>query len=222
MGSVVSSPELEILSAVDSFYRGAFDTLLHLTIAIIGLAAVFVPLLISFIQSRSLRKENEALKTELAAFINEEIDKRLASSEEKIRAFLDLQLVDHRSAISATEAALDKKNAIARGGVFYVQAAHFRDKNLNLAAITSFMDAASCMIDGGDFINLRKPLEQIIELFPLIDKRGVVEAGFDKQFQQFIEKLSTFSDAAHYQDCIDRVTEGVAAAKERDPKTADG
>ena len=215
--SSLDTSSLEVLAKVDAFYKGAFDSLLQLTIAMIGLSVVLVPLIISFIQSRALRKENAALKSELSQFVSEEVVKKVESFESSMRNFLDGQLVEHRSAISNAETDLKRKHDVARGGIFYIQGAAYNDKEFYAAAAGSFLDATGCMLDGGDYVNLRKAINQLLEILPKLNKSSFdVSFELENNFESVVKKLSEFSESDHYADCIRGLKIGLAAAKVRD------
>lgn len=57
-----------------AFYSQAWDTLLSATVAIIGLVGVLIPLVLSYLNSRNLKAENEALTSELRAYLDQQVE----------------------------------------------------------------------------------------------------------------------------------------------------
>ena len=80
---------LDILKAVDDFYRSAWDKLIIYTGILVAVVGVIIPILFTWLQNRTQRIREEAIKNELENALDtklKEIEGKLTSSiEEKLR-----------------------------------------------------------------------------------------------------------------------------------------
>ena len=69
----MDTTEIEILTAVDDFYQQAFNKLLWFIAALATVIGVIVPLVIQRLQNRSLKIQEDAIKTSVKKELINEI-----------------------------------------------------------------------------------------------------------------------------------------------------
>ncbi|MBN3083270.1 hypothetical protein H4F49_21880 [Pectobacterium polaris] len=204
---------LEILDKVDSFYSKSFNALLLLIIAMIGIVGVAIPLVISFYQTRLLKKQNSELKKS----IDNEVSIKL--SDLKASLYLDnknemLKLED--DVIVKIDGVISKIKSEYRDEINKAKAESLARIN-HLGAVSSIVNkeygagAVFYFYAGVNYIeyNNHRKLRSLIEVI----LREVIkqipsdyrEPLLNKAYDEFIKKLSLFNVDSIYSDNINEL-----------------
>lgn len=210
---------IEILNQVSQFYSQAFDKLLALTFGTIGLIGVAVPILVGWVQTKSLRSEKNSLLNELRKELEEERDRlkefaegeivrKVKEAEEKYNSQFEKQSADIQIA---------KERAEARS--FHLQANISSDAGSFADALRDYSTSANHYISANDEGNAQRCLEQIIvKCLPNIDSKVYVREKTAETCAKLLKTLRNRNENQRYHNYIERIERASDVAKERAPK----
>jgi hypothetical protein len=160
---------IQFVEKVHRFYHDSFSDLLTLTLATMAFVGVVVPMIIQYVQSRSLATERESilntLTAQLHAFeanIREELKTLLQSEIEKIRTELAEQI---KQSQTVSQQGIDR----SRGVAFHIQANdQLRLKSYSTATV-SICDAINSYIAGKDEMNVQRAFTVLLSCLKALD-----------------------------------------------------
>jgi hypothetical protein len=211
------SDTLQVIKQVHDMFHDAFNDLLVLTIAVIGTVGVVIPLVIQFIQRRSLEAESQLLLRKLRLDV-EEIQKTLAAA---IEAKVSEALSSINKHVDARLSEFDKRYArhldAVKGGPSLVQGSveYFRGKYAS--AHESYCAAALAFLQGQDEMNCQNALYNVHMTLNenLCENDFVENPNIEPRLQDLLAKLATYNDNGRYQNYIHDIQLALNKAKKR-------
>ncbi len=212
---------LQILERLNSLYTNAFNQLLIYTIGLVAFVGAVIPLIITYIQNRSFRREQQTITKELqdeAKRIREELKQNLREDLLKDIAESEKRLSD---ALTKKDIELTKKISNADAGVFHVQGTVSRQATHYGLAVQDFTLAAAYYLIGEDELNLQRVLRSVLDMLKKVDKNelALVDKVYDT-INSLIKALSAHNINGRYTDMINSIERELNEAKKREPKTA--
>jgi hypothetical protein len=187
----------EILDKVDSFYSSAFSQLLIITFGIVAFVGVFVPVLVTYYQSRNIKIEKQNLE--------DHINNKIASIKAEITSELITEL--HKKLREFKKEQTEKTEFVV-GGVLYVQAGlHINELRYNYAT-NSIISAIESCITAGDELNLSRAFNVLIDqCLPniRIEEEPDLE-NLAKRIEIVNTSISKLNSSGRYTDLLNRLT----------------
>ncbi|WP_067586617.1 hypothetical protein [Endozoicomonas ascidiicola] len=195
---------LEIIDKTNSFYSSAFSQLVAMTIGIIAFAGVFVPIVLSYYQSKKLKLE----KNDLHDYLKKELNSVKDSLNEDIR-------LEVKKAIIIAEAKLNEEIRSVEAGLFHIQAIHFHEAGLIEAATDSAFQSATVYATSKDEMNLGRIISMLSEdCLPKITSESKIETEeLDKLTKTLVSNLEKININGRYTDTIININKSVNKAK---------
>lgn len=211
---------LELLAAVNGFYEQAFNRLLATTFGTIAFIGVLVPIVVGWVQVRSLRQEKGSLLNELRAEINDERASVRDAIEASVREEMRGLQNKLESRIEELTNDLARSSSLAEARSFHLQGLNsFRSKRPH-HAIKDFVTAAVDYIKGHSEANAQRCMNLISDdCLPKINKDQYSEMKIEKSCNELIEKLREINEHDRYSDHIHKIEVQMEKASSRAPTT---
>lgn len=169
----MDTTEIEILTAVDDFYQQAFNKLLWFIAALATVIGVIVPLVIQRLQNRSLKIQEDAIKTSVKKELINEIGSDLKKKYDKEIKVLKSQNTKDINKVEALSWFLQGKMQISQ--------------NSNDLACGSLFNAAEKSFISRDYLNCNQALNSIEDCLESLNKKQFKESisDFGFNFDEF-------------------------------------
>lgn len=234
--SVVPTPEiLDLIQKVDTFYNTSWNHLLLYSGITITTLGVFLPLLIQWFQTRSIRREEEAsitkintlvaaARTELASQLSNEAEIQKIQIAEQLKQFKELLATTSKSLtddidkkVNQAKTELETQVEATTGNVFHVQGSMLLNEKDYTGAVRSYLIGAMKFAAGHDELNLRRAIAQVISTLSSINKSDLSEASdIDDKVKKLAGKLNELNENGRYQDSIRDIRSAFRAASDRE------
>ena len=209
---------LEVLNQVSAFYSQAFDKLLAITFGLIGLIGIAVPVLVGWVQLKSLRSEKHSLLNELRKELEAEREQLREHAESEIQGRVKEaeEKYNERFETIAEDLRIARESAEARS--FHLQARINSDLESYATAIHDYCIATSHYISANDDANAQRCMDQINnECLPQIDKTTYAREKIEKRCLELIEILKETNTNSRYSNYIQRIEWSSEQARDREP-----
>lgn len=181
---------LEILDKVNGFYSSAFSQLVTITLGLIAFIGVFVPILTTYYQSRTMRIERETLEE---YFLN-----RIKNIRNEIEVELEQKIL---SSLGEFEKDQERKFERVIAGVFHVQANFQIDRKSYKNATKSAISAIESCIKSKDELNLQSGIKLLLErcLPNLSAEQDIYVNELDTALTRVIKEVNSINENGRYQ-----------------------
>lgn len=218
----IMTTDTQFVEAVDkmhAFYTQAFSNLMSITFGIIAFVGVVLPIVVSLIQNRQLKRENDNLRRELKLEIE-----TIASGEiENLEKLLDDKARAIDSRIEEKLMELNKKlstsTAESRGSIFHLQGnsgvsnGDYGEATISYAVALSAYLLAKNLGDARVVANLLHST-----CLPEIDKETFADSPRIKTFiEAAIKDLKASNQDGRHTDLIEKIERKTVAAEKREP-----
>lgn len=207
-----------ITNNINSLYSNAISQLTAYTFGVVALVGVLIPIIVTVIQSRSLKAEKENLEKHII----EETTKIKTAVKEDLLAELQLMFKSESklqsTCIEEQFKLFENKLECADAATFHLQG----NRNLDLkyfdAAAQDFCSATCGYLKGSDEVNGQRTLKLLIEdCLSKINKVEYESIGFDLELDNLLKLIKIISQNDRYLDSIDALNKARQAAKKREP-----
>lgn len=218
----VTPDTLEIINKVNSFYAGSFSNLLTLTLAILGFSGVLLPIILQIIQTRTLRVEQKALQSQIAA----DVGAAKATLQAELESLFTKEREDLLKTIKQETDLLNtrfsEQLAGARGKSFFLQAVGYQEKGHDAAAAADFAYAAVQMFEGKEESNAQRAIRRLLTSMPKVDRTDFEVEGtlLKENLDELVKTLEANNTNDRYGDTISDVKQAVKSAMARQPLPA--
>lgn len=209
-----------ITNNINSLYSNAISQLTAYTFGIVALVGVLVPVIVTIIQSRSLKAEKENLEK----YISDEVTKIKAAVREELLDELKLKIESESKLLSASIEdkfkLFNNKLECAKAASFHIQGNTNLSKNLHPQAANDFCAATDGFLKGEDELNGKRTLNSlIIYCLPKINKEEYEDYDLDKSINELEALLKKVNQNSRHSDAIRDLNSERKAAKKREPET---
>lgn len=216
---------VQLLSTVNSFYDQAFNKLMVVTFGIIAFIGVLVPLVVGWVQTRTLRAEKNSLLTDLKAEIESERDAVRQAIESSVREEVNEVRLALEQRIEELTRNLDEASASAEARSFHLQGRDYVKSNKSTLGVKSFAHAATRYIDARDESNAQRCINSLIEdCLPKTDKSKYKKFKVERVCGDLLAKLRDCNENGRYSNFIQRIESEMeyASSREAEPAAALG
>jgi hypothetical protein len=112
---------LKILESVEKFYAHSFSQLVTITIALVALAGIIMPILITLFQMRIFKIEHSQIKLELEKEMEVKFSSELEKYTSTLRNEYEVKESEYKSELKRVEKKSEKDTNIALGGLYLLQ-----------------------------------------------------------------------------------------------------
>lgn len=197
---------MELLSAVNQFYDQAFNRLLVITFGIIAFIGVLVPLVVGWVQLRSLRNEKGAILGELKKEIDSERALIKESIETSVREEMRGLQLTLEARIELLSNDLQKTSAIAEARSFHLQGMSALASKSHIDAIEDFVRAAVEYIKGENEANAQRCMNLIVDnCLPAADGVQYSEKNIAMHCETLLKKLDEENTNGRYANYIQKI-----------------
>lgn len=209
---------MELLSAVNDFYDQAFNKLLAITFGIIAFIGVLVPVVVGWVQLRSLKQEKGAILGELRKEIDDERAQIKESIESSVREEMRGVQENLESRIEELSNDLKKSSALAEARSFHLQGLNSVRAKRPQDAVEDFASAATNYINGKSEANAQRCMNLIVEsCLPAANKDQYVEMKMEKHCNSLLKKLEEENQNGRYANYIQKIESQMGKASNREP-----
>ena len=210
--------DADVFASLAALYSNAFDHLLTTTLGIVALVGLIIPLIFTFLQSRSFERESAQIRQGLkeeAASIREELKEGLRKELlEELQTSMSTAEKRLGDALTTTEVSLSKKISNSDAGVFHVQALMSESASLYVNAAGDFTTAATLYLLGDDERNLRRVLEQIGTALAQVNQETITD-DLESNIDSLRQGLLAQDVNGRYTDIIELLQKQLKQAKGR-------
>lgn len=207
---------MSLLAAVNAFYDQAFNKLMAATLGLVGLIGIAVPLIVGWVQTRSLRSEKNSLLSELRKELEAEREQLQSSANQevanRIRAFeekANKRFEEVAKSITIAQSA-------AEGRTFHVQANFSMQKGLAGVALEDYVTAVQLYMAAKDQMNIQRCIEQVhAACLPACKKLDFDLCNVEKYVSELITTLTDNNSESRYTNSIQKIERELREAKER-------
>lgn len=208
---------VELLLAVNTFYDQAFNRLLALTFGIIAFIGVLVPIVVGWVQLRSLKQEKESILVELRQEVSDEREQIKKAIEESVRLEMRGLQEELNARMEGLERRLEISSALAEARSFHLQGLNsVRAKNPQ-NAVHDLASATASYINAENEANAQRCLNVIVDTcLPATNKYQYVELRLEKHCNTLLDKLKKHNRNECYTNYIQRIESQMDKASARD------
>lgn len=154
---------LEILKAVDDFYRSAWDKLIIYTGILVAVVGVIIPILFTWLQNRTQRIREEVIKKEL----ENAFDAKLKEIEEKLTGSIEENMGKKSAEI---EKKIENKVEMVEAYAIHIQGDNRFNQKLFKLSLKDYFIAGKIYLNGKDHLHLGRVNTGIKEAIQSITK----------------------------------------------------
>lgn len=209
---------LEILNAVNAFYDQSFTRLLTATFGLIAFIGVLVPLLVGWVQLRTLRAEKGALLAELKLEIAKEREALRSEIEGQVEERVETLRTEYEARFEEISKKLKRSSEMVHARTHHLQGLSFINRGKFHLAIEDFCHAAPLYIKAGDEANAQRCLRSLVEkALPRTTANQYLQFKIDDKCKALVADLEEHDENGRYQNDIQRIEREMDKAKKRDP-----
>lgn len=206
-----------ILSNLDSLYSNALNQITTYTFGVVALVGVVLPIIISIVQSKSLKSEKEGLEKYLSSEsasakillkdeLSKELKEELLSESTKLSESLEAKLK-----------AFEKQITCADAATFHIQGMMEIEKQRYGSATRDFIYASKRYISGDDELNGQRTLEAIVHTIDELNITGIEEYDLENLIDDLTTFLESENQNKRYTNIKNKITKSLKEAKKRKP-----
>ena len=208
---------LELLEALNAFYDQAFNRLLAITFGTIAFIGVLVPVVVGWVQLRSLRQEKDSILAELKQEVNRERDQIKQAIEENVRLEMRGLHKELEARMEALSRKLEISTALAEARSFHLQALNSVKAKEPHNAVHSLTSATASYIDAGNEANAQRCLSIIIDAcLPATDRSQYAAMKMEQHCSALVQKLNKHNHNQRYENYIQKIEREMGKASTRD------
>lgn len=209
----------ELLKNLNDMYSGAFNSLITITLAIVGFIGIIMPIAISFYQNRQLKIDKENLEQSLSELVLEATKELKNEIQSEIQLAQKEQALKTQEELSQIRKKIKRHSSTASGAALHVQGINMAEQEKYIPAIISLQQSALSYTKSKDELNLGRVLEQIIMCYDNANK-SIEQSPHDIQgeLEILIKRLKKLNKNGGYEDSITKLKASRKRCIEREEK----
>lgn len=209
-----------IANNINSLYSNAISQLTAYTFGVVALVGVLIPIIVTVIQSRSLKAEKENLEK----YISDEVAKIKTSVRGELLDELALRVESENKQLSANMEdkfkLFNNKLECAKAASFHLQGNVNLTKNQHAFAAKDFCSATDGFLRGGDELNGKRTLHLLLkECLPNTNKEEYDIFELEESLNELGVLLKDINHNNRYTDSIRDLNIEHRSVKKRDTDT---
>ena len=210
---------IELLSAVNEFYDQAFNRLLAITFGILAFIGVLVPIIVGWVQVRSLRQEKGSLLAELRSEIHSERAELREAIEANVREEMQILQRELEQRVEKLSSDLKESSALAEARSFHLQGLNFIRAKDPKHAVSDLVSASINYLVGKSEANAQRCISLVYEsCLPEVDRDQYAEFKMEKSCKKLLKKLEEANENGRYADHIQEIERQMERSAARAPK----
>lgn len=205
-----------IVNNINSLYSNAISQLTSYTFGVVAVVGILMPIIVSVIQSKSLKTEKENLEK----YISDEVSKIKSTLRDEISSELKLLVEAEEnelfSRVDVKFKTLEDKLKCAHASSFHIQGRTHLSQKFYLAASEDFCEATIGYLTGGDELNGQRTLRLLVnDCLTKLHKEDYENGDLDTDLESLLVALNNINIHNRYTDQIANLNRERKAGKSR-------
>ncbi|WP_155831834.1 hypothetical protein [Hylemonella gracilis] len=207
---------LQLLNTVNGFYDQAFNKLLIVTFGVIAFIGVLVPLVVGWVQIRSLRTEKDSISRDLKSEIETEKRRIREAIEQSVRDEMKNARSEFARRIEELSGDLKKSAAAAEARALHIQGISSLERGNAPSSVEDFAAAVPLYIAANDELNAQRCIESLIDFcLPRTDKEEFKRYKVKGYCEILLKSLRESDENGRYFNSIEKIEKALDLASNR-------
>lgn len=207
---------LQLLNTVNGFYDQAFNKLLIVTFGVIAFIGVLVPLVVGWVQIRSLRTEKDSISRDLKSEIETEKRRIREAIEQSVRDEMKNAHSEFARRIEELSGDLKKSAAAAEARALHIQGISSLERGDAPSSVEDFAAAVPLYIAANDELNAQRCIASLIDFcLPRTDKEEFKRYKVKGYCEILLKSLRESDENGRYFNSIEKIEKALDLASNR-------